>query len=104
MSLHSKAIEPVPEETARIARAAFPKGNVYLRLRDEIGSLYTDDAFADLFPAHRQLAEAPWRPAVITVQQFAESLSDRQTADAVWARLDWKYLLDLPVEDAGFDA
>ena len=46
MSLHSKAIEPVPEETARIARAAFPKGNGYLRLRDEIGSLYTDEAFA----------------------------------------------------------
>ncbi len=52
MSLHSKSIEPVPEETARIARAAFPKGNVYLRLRDEIGSLYTDEAFADLFPTH----------------------------------------------------
>src|SRR3989475_12436739 len=104
MSLHSKVIEPVPEETARIARAAFPKGNVYLRLRDEIGSLYTDEAFADLFPAHGQPAEAPWRLAVITVLQFAESLSDRQTADAVRARLDWKYLLGLPVENAGFDA
>src|SRR6266702_2189682 len=104
MSLHSKSIEPVPEETARIARAAFPKGNVYLRLRDEIGSLYTDEAFADLFPAHGQPAEAPWRLAVITVLQFAESLSDRQTADAVRARLDWKYLLGLPVDDAGFDA
>ena len=104
MSLHSKSIEPVPEETARIARAAFPKGNVYLRLRDEIGSLYTDEAFADLFPAHGQPAEAPWRLAVITVLQFAESLSDRQAADAVRARLDWKYLLGLPVEDAGFDA
>jgi len=104
MSLHSKAIEPVPEETARIARAAFPKGNVYLRLRDEIGSLYTDEAFADLFPAHGQPAEAPWRLAVITILQFAESLSDRQAADAVRARLDWKYLLGLPVEDAGFDA
>ncbi len=104
MSLHSKSIEPVPEETARIARAAFPKGNGYLRLRDEIGSLYTDEAFADLFPTHGQPAEAPWRLAVITVLQFAESLSDRQTADAVRARLDWKYLLGLPVDDAGFDA
>jgi transposase len=63
MSLHSKAIEPVPEETARIARAAFPKGNGYLRLRDEIGSLYTDEAFADLFPALGQRRSHPggWR-------------------------------------------
>jgi len=63
MSLHSKSIEPVPEETARIARAAFPKGNVYLRLRDEIGSLYTDEAFADLFPrsASRRRHPGGWR-------------------------------------------
>ena len=104
MSLHPKSIEPVPEETARIARAAFPKGNGYLRLRDELGSLYTDEAFADLFPTHGQPAEAPWRLAVITVLQFAEMLSDRQAAEAVRARLDWKYLLGLPVEDPGFDA
>jgi transposase len=104
MSLHTKSIEPVPDETARIAHAAFPKGNVYLRLRDAIGSLYTDEAFADLFPKHGRPAEAPWRLAVITVFQFAESLSDRQTADAVRARVDWKYLLGLPIEDAGFDA
>src|SRR2546425_727697 len=89
MSLHSKSIEPVPEQTARIARAAFPKGNVYLRLRDEIGSMYTDEAFADLFPAHGQPAEAPWRLAVVTVLQFAESLSDRQAADAVRAAPEW---------------
>lgn len=48
MSMQPKSIEPVPEETARIARAAFPKGNGYLRVRDELGSLYTDEAFADL--------------------------------------------------------
>jgi transposase len=104
MSMHPKSIEPVPAETARIARAAFPKGNSYLRLRDELGSLYTDEAFADLFPTHGQPAEAPWRLAVITVLQFAEVLSDRQAAEAVRARLDWKYLLGLPVEDPGFDA
>jgi transposase len=104
MSLHPKSIEPVPDETARIAQRAFPKGNVYLRLRDNLGSLYTDEAFADLFPTHGQPAEAPWRLAVITVLQFAEMLSDRQAAEAVRARLDWKYLLGLPVEDPGFDA
>ena len=94
----------MPAETARIARAAFPKGNSYLRLRDEPGSLYTDEAFADLFPTHGQPAEAPWRLAVITVLQFAEMLSDRQAAEAVRARLDWKSLLGLSVEDPGSDS
>ena len=103
MSLHPEPIGPVPEETARVARAAFRRGNVYLKLRDELGTIYTDAAFAALFPTHGQPAEAPWRLALVTVLQFAEGLSDRQAADAVRARLDWKYLLGLALDDAGFD-
>ena len=57
MSLKPEAISPVPEETARIARAAFPKGNLYLRLRDELGTLYQDELFADLFSSRGQPAE-----------------------------------------------
>src|SRR6266568_3404194 len=104
MSLKPSPIPPIPAVTACVAHAAFPHGTVVMQLRDALGTIYTDEAFADLFPTHGQPAEAPWRLAVITVLQFAESLSDRQTADAVRARLDWKYLLGLPVEDAGFDA
>jgi transposase len=102
--LRPDRIGPVPEETARVAHAAFPRGNGYLRLRDAFGSLYDDDAFASLFPARGQPAEAPWRLAVVTVLQFAEGLSDRQAAEAVRSRIDWKYLLALPLTDAGFDA
>lgn len=102
MSLKPEPIGPVPEETARIARAAFPKGNLYLRLRDELGTLYQDDLFADLFPSRGQPAEAPWRLALVTIMQFLEGLSDRQAAEAVRSRLDWKYLLGLEVTDAGF--
>ncbi len=43
MSLKPAPIEPVPEQTAQIARAAFPKGNSYLTLRDELGTLYRDN-------------------------------------------------------------
>ena len=103
MSLRPEPIGSVPEETARVARAAFRRGNVYLKLRDELGTIYTDAAFAALFPTHGQPAEAPWRLALVTVLQFAEGLSDRQAAEAVRARLDWKYLLGLPLDDAGFD-
>ena len=103
MSLRPEPIGPVPAETARVARAAFPKGHPCLRLRDELGPLYDDDRFAALFPAQGRPAEAPWRLALVTVLQFAEGLSDRQAAEAVRDRLAWKYLLGLELTDTGFD-
>ncbi len=103
MSLHPEPLLPVPAETAQVARAAFPKGHPYLQMRDEFDSLFRDEQFAALFPARGQAAEAPWRLAVVTILQYAENLSDAQAADAVRSRLDWKYLLGLPLTDAGFD-
>jgi transposase len=103
MSLRPEPVGPVPEETARVARAAFPKGNVYLRLRDALGGLYEDATFAPLFAARGRPAERPWRLALVTVLQFAEGLSDRQAAEAVRARIDWKYALGLELTDPGFD-
>jgi len=104
MSLKPHAIDPVPEETARIARAAYPKGHIYLQLRDEFGTIYEDEDFMNLYPRRGQPAKAPWRLALVSVMQFREGLSDRQAADAVRGRLEWKYLLGLEVDDPGFDA
>ena len=103
MSMRPSPIEPVPEETARIARAAFRKGNLLMRIRDEIGVLYDNQMFASLYDARGQLAIAPWRLALVTVFQFLENLSDRQAAEAVRGRIDLKYALSLELEDAGFD-
>lgn len=89
MLLHPSLIEPVPEQTARIARAAFPKGTPCLTLRDELGPLYRDEDFSTLFPPCGQPAFSPWRLAFVTLLQFRENLSDRQAAEAVRARLDW---------------
>ena len=75
MSMRPSPIEPVPEETARIARAAFRKGNLLMRIRDEIGVLYDDQMFASLYDARGQLAIAPWRLALVTLFQFLENLS-----------------------------
>ena len=83
MSLHPHPLEPIPESTARVACQAFPKGNRYLLLRDELGSIYTDAEFAALFSAQGQSAISPWRLALICVMQFLEDLTDRQAADAV---------------------
>ena len=104
MSLRPQPIGPVPEETARVAQAAFPKGNPYLTLRDHVGTLFQDDDFATLFPAWGYPGLPPWRLALVTIMQFRENLADRQAAEAVRARIDWKYLLALELTDPGFDA
>ena len=93
MSLHPEPIGEVPAETARVARAAFPKGTAVTRLRDEFSALYRDEDFRKLYPARGQPGFAPWRLALVTVFQFLEQLSDRQAADAVRSRIDWKYAL-----------
>ncbi len=103
MSLKSLPIPPIPEEVARVAHAVFPRGNVFMQVRDALGTIYTDEAFADLFPPRGQPAFAPWRLALVTIFQFMEGLTDRQAADAVRDRLAWKYALSLELCDAGFD-
>jgi transposase len=103
MSLAPEPTLNVPEHTAEIARAAFPRGNRYMQMRDELGTIYRNDQFAGLYPNVGQPAEAPWRLALVTILQFAENLTDRQAADAVRGRIDWKYALGLELADAGFD-
>src|SRR5439155_16497132 len=104
MSLHAPLFYLIPEQTAQVAQAAFPKGNPYMRMRDAFGPIYTNPQFAALFSKTGQPAEAPAQLALITVMQFAEGLSDEQAADAVRGRIDWKYALALELTDAGFDS
>ena len=103
MSMKSSQSAGIPAETKKIAAAAFPKGNVYLWMRDELGELYQDDLFADLYPETGQPALAPGRLALVVIMQFMEGLSDRQAAEAVRARIDWKYALGLELDNPGFD-
>src|ERR671939_352270 len=104
MSLHPQhPTGPVPKQTARIARAAFPKSNPYLTLHDTLGTVFADRDFADLYPEQGQPGYPPWRLALVTLMQVREGLSDRQAAEAVRARIDWKYLLGLELTDPGFD-
>lgn len=93
----------IPEMTRIVARAAFPKGNLFLTLRDELGPIFEDEAFRELFPTQGQPAESPARLALVTIMQFVENLTDRQAAEAVQARIDWKYALGLELSDPGFD-
>src|SRR5499427_527115 len=104
MSLRMSPLAPIPAETARVAHAAFPKGTLCLQIRDTLGPLYEDTQFAALFAPTGQPAEAPARLALVLILQFVENLSDRQAAEAVRGRIDWKYALALELTDPGFDA
>jgi transposase len=104
MVLHARDWFRIPEETKRVAYAAFPKGNVYMTMRDELDIRYKDSEFAELFPSNQgRCAESPGELALVMVMQYAEGLTDRQAAEAVRARIDWKYALGLHLEDTGFD-
>lgn len=93
----------IPEATAQAARRAFPKGNRYMTLVEVLGPIFTNSDFADLYGHRGRPAAAPARLALVLVFQQIERLSDVAAAEAVRARIDWKYALALPLDDPGFD-
>ena len=94
--------QDIPELTRYVAKAAFPKGNVFMTMRDELGQIFRDEEFAELYPALGQPAESPARLALVTVMQYVENLTDRQAAEAVRERISWKYALGLELTNQGF--
>ncbi len=103
MSMRPRSWPEVPADTARVARAAFPRGSLAIRARDELGAWYEDAAFAEAYGVRGAPGISPAQLAMVTVLQFTENLTDRQAADAVRGRLDWKYCLGLALVDEGFD-
>ncbi|MFE6105257.1 IS1182 family transposase [Streptomyces laurentii] len=103
MSLRVSGLDEIPSETERVARAVCPGGSLAMRLRDEFADVFSGEEFAVLFPRRGRPAVPPGALALVTVLQFAEGLSDRQAADAVRVRIDWKYALGLELTDTGFD-
>jgi transposase len=103
MSLREPLDYAIPEQTAAIAHAAFPKPTAIMRMRDAFGALFFNQQFAHLYHVEGAPAYSPARLALITVFQFAEGLSDAQAAVAVGARIDWKYALALPLTDPAID-
>lgn len=104
MSYRAEIIGEIPEETRRVAQAVCPKGNVYMRMRDELGNLFEQAEFDKLYARVGQPGVSAWRLILITIMQFAEGLTDQQTAEDGRLRIDWKYALGLSLTDEGFDA
>jgi len=94
----------IPEATVRAAKRAFPKGNRSLTMYETLGPIFTNPDFVDLYAHRGHPAESPARLALVLVFQHIEQLSDAEAAEAVRARLDWKYALALDMDDPGFDA
>ena len=94
--------DEIPEMTVEVAHAAFPKGNIVMKIRDTLGALFEDEQFEEMYPPLGQPATSPARLALVTILQFMEDLTDREAADAVRSRIDWKYLLGLELSDPGF--
>ena len=89
--------------TVQVARAAFPRGSLAIRIRDQLGAWCEDEAFAGVYGTRGAPGLSPAQLAAVTVLQFAENLTDRQAADEVRGRIDWKYCLGLELADPGFD-
>lgn len=95
---------PIPEDTNRLAKKIFPKGNSSMRMYDHFGTLFDNQQFAALFSSEGQPSLSPARLTVVTIMQYMEGLSDEQVADHVRDRISWKYALGLSLEDTGFDS
>jgi transposase len=102
MSMRPRVSVEIPEETVRIVRAACPKGTRATHLRDVLGPVFADEQFVDWFATEGRSGVAPGLLAMVCVLQSMERMSDREAADAVRTRVDWKYALALPMADAGF--
>lgn len=94
--------QEIPELTRFVAKEALPNGNIFMTMRDELGPIFEDEDFADLYPTIGQPAESPARLALVTVMQYVDNLTDRQAAQAVRERISWKYALGLELTNPGF--
>ncbi len=93
--------QSIPVKTAELARKVFKKGNTYIQMRDDLGIIFENEMFSHLFSHAGRSAEAPGNLAMILVMQYMEKLSDRKAVEQVGARIDWKYILGMELEDEG---
>ncbi|WP_202970668.1 transposase [Saccharothrix sp. ALI-22-I] len=92
----------VPELTARMARASNPGGTTAMWVRDRLRGLWRDEDFADCYSRNGRPGLSPAQLATVSVLQFLLGLSDREAAEAVRCRIDFKYALGLELDDPGF--
>jgi transposase len=102
LSLRPRSGEHVPPLTAQVARASNPGGTTAMWVRDRLDGLWRDEDLADWYPRDGRPGLSPAQLATVCVLQFLLGLSDRQAAEAVRCRTDFKYGLAMELDDPGF--
>lgn len=102
MSVRPRSGEQVPSLTAQIARASNPGGTTAMWVRDGLDGLWSDEDFVGWYPRDGRPGLSPAQLATVCVLQFLLDLSDRQAAEAVRCRIDFKHALAMEVDDPGF--
>lgn len=102
MCLKAQEPWPMPSETERVGQFLLAKDSAYRLVGEKLFETLSEQEFADLYPSEGQPGLSPVILALVTVFQFIEKLPDRQAAEMLRMRLDWKYALHLPLEYEGF--
>ncbi|MBU0494045.1 MAG: IS1182 family transposase [Chloroflexi bacterium] len=102
MSLKPQPPRPMPAEMAVLGAKLLAADSPYRLVGDQLYEQYHEADYADLYPAEGQPALSPVDLALVTAFQSMEDLPDRQAAESVRLRLDWKYALHQPVDYGGF--
>src|SRR5579859_7814335 len=103
MTLHRRDLGEMPADIAAVGQQLLPATNAYRVIGDHLADVLDDAHFADLYAATGRAAISPSLLALVTLFQFLENIPDREAAEQVVVRLDWKYALHLPLGHAGFD-
>jgi transposase len=99
MTLETQTLWTIPKQTALVVRASFPKGNIYIKMYEELEELYQEEEFQLICSQCREFALSPVKLALITLMQWCEKLTDTEVANLLPARLDWKYALGLELTE-----
>src|SRR5881392_2126240 len=102
MSIRPRRGVEVPELTARVARASNPAGTTAIWVRDRLDGLWRDEDFAGWYPRDGRPGLSPAQLATVCMLQFLLGMSDRQAAEAVRCRIDFKYAMAIELDDPGF--
>ena len=103
MTLHLRDLAEIPADIAAVGRTLLPESNPYRVVGDHLADILEDAHFAALYAPTGRAAIWPSLLALVTLFQFMENIPDREAAEQVVVRLDWKYALHLPLTYAGFD-